>query len=394
LAQNEVVVCPDCDVRTIAKGIELCPDFGTVIVKAGIYLETGLKIDRPMTLQGEKGAIIDAEEKGDILFLLSDSVIVRNLEFRNIGVSYVKDWGAIIVDKAQHFRIENNVLTNTFFGIIVKNSKNGIVANNRVRGEAVEEISSGNAIHLWYCSDMTIRDNRVTHHRDGIYFEFVDNSLIEGNYSAHNVRYGLHFMFSNNDRYLDNVFEKNGSGVAVMFSKDIEMSKNQFLRNWGPASYGLLLKDITDSFIENNRFEENTTAIYAEGATRVSVKENHFVANGYALKMLGSSMENEVRRNNFQSNSFDLFTNASRNYNIYDSNYWSSYKGYDLDRNGIGDIPHQPVSLFTYVVERSPASIILMRSMIIGILDLAEKAAPAITPEGLKDMNPLMNPVP
>ena len=71
----------------------------------------------------------------------------------------------------------------------------------RVRLRAKEEMSSGNAVHLWYCKDITVKDNVVKHHRDGIYLEFVDNSQVSGNISAQNLRYGLHFMFSNDDEY-------------------------------------------------------------------------------------------------------------------------------------------------------------------------------------------------
>ncbi len=392
-AQEEILVCPSCLIKSISQAIEECPPHGIVRIKKGLYNETGLMVRHPMSLIGEPGAIIDAQEGGDILIIVADSVVVRGLEFHNVGVSYVKDWAAIVVDRSHGFVLEENKLINTFFGIFIKYSEKGIIQNNLVQGDAVEEISSGNAIHLWYCKEMKILNNTAIRHRDGIYFEFVDNSIITGNVSQKNVRYGLHFMFSNDDIYKNNLFENNGSGVAVMFSSGIEMMENEFRSNWGPASYGLLLKDITDSFISDNVFEKNTTAIYAEGATRITISENDFKSNGYALKVLGSSMENEISHNNFQSNSFDLFTNSARNYNLYDSNYWSAYKGYDLDRDGIGDVPHRPVNLFTYVVEKSNPAIILMRSMVIGLLDLAEKATPAFTPEGLMDENPLMNPV-
>lgn len=83
-------------------------------------------------------------------------------------------------------------------------------------------------------------------------------------------------MFSNSDAYIGNVFKNNGAGVAVMFTKDVKMFSNTFEQNWGDASYGILLKEISDSYIEGNRFIENTSGIYMEGANRVNIVKTYF----------------------------------------------------------------------------------------------------------------------
>jgi nitrous oxidase accessory protein len=178
-----------------------------------------------------------------------------------------------------------------------------------------------------------------------------------------------------------------------MYGKEIEMDSNTFINNWGPASYGLLLKEITDGKITNNLFKRNTTGIFGEGATRMLINNNRFESNGWAMKILSSCMENEVHDNDFESNSFSVFTNTPRNYNNFSRNYWSEYKGYDLDRDGFGDVPHRPVSLFTFIVEQCEPTLLLMRSNFIALLELAERAAPSITPENLVDEQPRMRPL-
>ncbi len=197
-------------------------------------------------------------------------------------------------------------------------------------------------------------------------------------------------MFSNNDEYLNNTFRNNGAGVAVMFSRNIIMRDNLFEKNWGPSSYGLLLKDILDGEVTGNRFIENTIGIYADGSNRIKITGNEFRHNGWALKILGSCMDNTVNGNNFLSNTFDLITNTSTNYNRFDGNYWSEYSGYDLDKNGIGDIPYKPVKLFSMVVSNLPASIILLRSSFVDLINFAEKITPSLTPVSLADNSPLM----
>jgi nitrous oxidase accessory protein len=199
-------------------------------------------------------------------------------------------------------------------------------------------------------------------------------------------------MFSNDNSYTSNIFKTNGAGVAVMFSKNIEMVSNEFLNNWGTASYGLLLKEIYDGKISNNLFSHNTIGIYAESANRLKIIDNDFEGNGWALKIWGSCMDNTFTGNNFFTNTFDLTTNSSRDYNTYISNYWSNYTGYDLDRNGLGDIPHRPVTMYSYLVGKVDVSILLLRSLFIDILNFAEKVTPLFVPKSLVDPEPLMKP--
>jgi nitrous oxidase accessory protein len=286
--------------------------------------------------------------------------------------------------------IENNRLINTFFGIYLKNAKDCSIRNNFIEGDAKDEFSSGNAIHLWYSKDIEVTGNTCLQHRDGIYLEFVENSNISQNHSERNLRYGLHFMFSNHDTYTENTFVDNGAGVAVMFSHHIYMYRNVFEKNWGPSAYGLLLKDISDGIIQGNRFVENTIGIYGDGANRLRMEANEFQGNGWAMKMLGSSNDNVITGNNFLSNTFDVITNTSVNRNSYNGNFWSDYTGYDLDKDNVGDVPYKPVKLFSFVTSQVPAAIILLRSPFVDLVNFAEKVMPSITPQTLEDAAPLM----
>ncbi len=176
------------------------------------------------------------------LRITADHVSLSGLEIINVGQSYTKDFAAIVVSESDDFVIENNIFKQVFFGILIEKSKEGIIQNNKVSSDAVSQSNSGNGIHLWHCSKMTIANNELSGLRDGIYFEFVKNSNVFGNKSFGNLRYGLHFMFSNENAYYNNIFKDNGAGVAIMFSKFVKMHDNRFEHNWGTASYGLLAK--------------------------------------------------------------------------------------------------------------------------------------------------------
>jgi nitrous oxidase accessory protein len=264
------------------------------------------------------------------------------------------------------------------------------VSGNELHSNAVNEITSANGIHCWKSDSMQILNNTITGHRDGIYFEFVTNSIISHNTSTGNVRYGLHFMFSNDDTYTANLFKNNGAGVAVMFSKGVTMLQNTFAENWGGAAYGILLKEISDSRIEHNRFVRNTTGIYMEGTNRIRIAQNAFDNNGWALKVQASCNDNTITKNNFIGNSFDVATNGSLVLNTFNDNYWDKYEGYDLNHDGVGDVPYRPVSLYAMIAERNPVTMMLFRSFITGLLDKAEKTIPGFIPENLKDDQPRM----
>ena len=390
LRAGTITVCQSCEVKSIKEGVVLAADFDTLLIKKGTYKEFNIQVTKPLTIIGENYPVIDGEDNGEIITIVSDNVTIDGLFIINVGTSYTADYAAIRVVQSENFLIQNVVLEKLFFGIYLEKSKNGKVYHNKIIGDAVDEYNSGNGIQLWYSQNIVVERNIVQHVRDGIYLEFSDNITIENNISSDNLRYGLHFMFSNDDVYKDNTFENNGAGVAVMFSKRIKMQGNTFRKNWGTTSFGVLLKEINDAEIIGNTFEENTVGISIEGSNRINYSKNNFIKNGWAIKVRGACYTNTFIHNNFMYNSFDLAYNSNLNDNIFDENYWSDYTGYDLDRNGTGDIPYRPVKLFSYIVNRTPETIILLRSLFMDIIDFSEKVSPVFTPDDLVDAKPLM----
>lgn len=390
MSANTITVCESCAVKTIKEGISLANQKDTIIVKKGIYQEYDIIIDKSITMIGIDMPVIDGEMKGEIIKIVSDDVSLDGFVVKNVGTSYTEDYAAVRVVGSKNFLIQNLVLEKLFFGIFIEKSKDGKIYNNRIIGDAKEEYNSGNGIQLWYSQNIIVDQNNISQVRDGIYLEFADYCEITNNISTENIRYGLHFMFSNDDLYRWNTFQNNGAGVAVMFSKKIEMYDNNFKDNWGPAAFGLLLKEINDSEIRGNNFENNTTGINIEGSNRVNFNNNDFISNGWAIKSRGACYANHFFDNNFLHNSFDLAYNSKLNDNTFRNNYWSNYTGYDLDKDGIGDVPYRPVKLFSYVVNRTPEAIILLRSLFIDIIDFSEKVSPVFTPDNLMDDSPKM----
>ena len=365
----------------------------TIYVEKGWYKEKNITISKAITLIGVGYPVIDGEHQYEMVSIRADRVKISGFKFIHSGVSSMEDIAGIKIYNRRDVVIEGNIIEDAFFGIYVQAGIHCTLEGNLITAYSRIEQQSGNGIHCWKSDSMLIQGNKISGHRDGIYFEFVTNSLISQNTSMYNLRYGLHFMFSHQDDYISNTFKNNGAGVSVMFTHGVKMLNNSFEDNWGDGSYGLLLKEISDSYVSGNHFLSNTTGIYMEGASRVKISGNVFNSNGWAIKIQASCMEVTVTGNNFQSNTFDIGTNGTLVLNSFDKNYWDKYEGYDIDRDKTGDTPYHPVSLFSMIVEKNPSAMMLFRSFMSTLLDKSEKLIPSITPENLKDDHPSMKPI-
>ncbi|MEI6184101.1 MAG: nitrous oxide reductase family maturation protein NosD [Bacteroidota bacterium] len=380
--------------NTITKAVLASVDHDTILVEKDIYYEKNLVIDKSIILKGIDHPILEGEHLYEIISVKTDNVTIDGFKLQHSGQSSVIDFAGIKIYNRHKVIIINNILDDTFFGIYSQNGSNCTIKNNIISAHQKEEQQSGNGIHCWKSDSMQIIGNTISGHRDGIYFEFVTHSVIWRNYSYKNLRYGLHFMFSSDDSYITNRFEENGSGVSVMYSHGVKMYNNYFKENWGDAAYGILLKEISDSYIQGNHFEKNTSGIYMEGASRILVEKNIFKNNGWGLKIQASCMDIVLQSNNFIGNTFDVGTNGSLVLNKFDGNYWDKYEGYDLNKDKIGDIPYRPVSMYSMIVEKNPPAMMLFRSLIASLMDKTEKVIPSLTPENLKDNHPLMKALP
>ncbi len=388
-AQSVVVVDPAGPVRTVTEALTRVTPGGRITVRAGTYAEPVIRVAVPVTIVGDSGAVFVGGAH-EIFVVTADDVTLRGLTLRHVEPSYVEDRAAILFDSVANCVVEDSRLEGTFFGIYLSRSRGCRISRNVVQGTATAEMSAGNAIHLFHSREVTIDGNRVTGHRDGIYLEFAEDARVVGNESRDNLRYGLHFMFSHRCEYRDNRFVNNGAGVAVMYTRNMLMQGNTFADNWGAASYGLLLKEIRDSRILGNTFRENTVGMYLEGSARNEVTGNTFEANGWAVRVLADAEGNRFSRNAFLRNSFDVSTNSRSNVSTFHGNYWDHYEGYDLDHDGFGDVPFHPVRLFSLLVAQHEPSLILLRSFFVDLLDAAERVMPVLTPETLRDDQPLM----
>lgn len=392
---SEISVCQSgCDVQTPQQAVQMAPVGARIVIHAGTYLlPEPLMIDRALAIEGQGWPVLRGGGRGDVVVVKAAGVSLKGLEIRDSGVSYLHELAGIRVEESAGCRIVGNRLIDNAYGVYLGNAERCVVSDNTIQGSFSSESEAGNGIHSWQGRYHRLARNQIRGHRDGIYLEFTNDSEIVDNQVLGNIRYGLHFMTSHRNLYQHNRFEGNGAGVAVMYSRDVKMLRNVFANNRGTAAYGLLLKDIGAGEIRENRFDDNTFGIYMEGTNRSQFTRNAFTHNGFGLRVFGDCDDNRFQHNTFQGNTFDVTTNSSRNPNHFEENYWASYQGYDLDGDGIGDIPHRPVSLSSVLVERLDTTYVLIKSPLFLLLDQVEQAFPMLIPEPLKDERPLMRPM-
>lgn len=362
----------------------------TVIVSKGLYKEGNIIINKSICFLGKDFPVIDGDKKYEVLSIKASHVVIKGFKIQHSSYASLDDPGGIKIYESRNVTIEENLLSDNFFGIYLQYCSACIIKNNRVISSGKQEQEIGNGIHCWKCDSIQVIGNKIAGNRDGIYFEFVTNSLIWRNISFDNIRYGLHFMFSNYDAYFTNCFTNNGAGVAVMFSNHITMMNNTFRENWGDAAFGMLLKEISDCYMAGNQFRNNTSAIFMDGTNRIIIEKNIFADNGWGMKIQANCMDNVIKHNNFMGNTFDVSTNGTLTLNEFRENYWDKYEGYDLDKNKVGDIPYHPLSLYAVIVEGNPPAMLLYRSFMVSLLDKSEKVLPSLTPDNFIDKQPLM----
>lgn len=379
---------------TIKQAVAASKSGDSILVQSGVYKEGNINLDKPLSLIGIGLPVLDGEMKYEIVSFRANHILMKGFKLINSGEDEIVNIGAVRLYDSQYSTIENNVFENNYFGIYIQRGFRCLIQNNRITSRrATSQERSGDGIHAWVSEELWIKNNYIEGQKDGIYLEKVIKSYIYHNYSKTNLRYGLHFMFADDNVYVNNTFDNNNAGVAVMYSNNVGMVGNNFINNWGDANYGLLLKDISFSKIIDNRFHNNTTAIYLDGATKIDLLKNDFENNGWGMKINSNCMENKIINNNFVNNVFDVGTSGSMAMNDFKRNYWDKYEGYDLNKDKIGDVPFHPLSLYAVLVESNPAVMLLFRTFFVDLLDKTEKIIPSLTPENFVDREPLMKKV-
>ncbi len=357
-----------------------------------------LRVERPITLRGEPGAVVDGGGRLTVLTVAASGVIVEDLTIRGSGPR------VLTVDSGIHVRIASSVvlrrlrLADVLYGIYAERADGLVIEDCALTGRVRpgDENGAGNGVHLWYSAGATVRRDTVTRFLDGIYLSFAGRAHIEESVLDDAGRYGLHTMYCQGGRVLASRFRRNVAGCAIMFSNDLHLERNDFSHNRGPRTYGVLLRDCSAGEFTGNRLVDNTIAMFMDNSNRNRIRDNLVQDNGWGVLLFSSCAKNVFAGNAFINNDYPVALDMRRSDNRFDDgergNYWGESAPYDLDGDGVSDVPYSPVSAFAFVSKQYPDLAILARSPAVAALAVAERVIPALRPSEAVDHLPMVNP--
>jgi nitrous oxidase accessory protein len=387
--------------ETLAAAIAAAAPGDALIVPAGVWRER-LTVDKRLRIEGRPGAVLDGGGAGTVLRITADGVEVRGLTVRGSGDGFTREDAAIRIDHAAGVRIEGVRVEDALFGLFVAQGDRCVIDRCTIAGKDLPEHRRGDGIRLWYSSGCRVTHNLVERSRDVVVW-YSSRTVFEDNL-VRRSRYGLHYMYSDDNSFRRNRFEDNLVGATVMNSRGVELTGNAFSFSTGPSGYGLLVKDADDVFITGNRFVGNATALFFDGAPQARGGRVELRKNLIARNDVGVALEPRTRGIVAWDNSFlgnrvqvQLQGTGQGDGNTWSQggrgNYWSDAVPYDADGDGVSDLPYRPESTFEALADRNAALAFFDGTPGADAIDLGARLFPIFAPrEKLVDPHPLVRP--
>ena len=355
----------------------------TLVIPAGIYAGP-LTVDIPIIIDGNNEVIIDGGGKDSVIYLDTDGAQLRNLHITNSGESH-NQIDACVQVRGNFNIIKDNILDNCLFGIDLQQSNNNIVRRNKISSKPFSLGMRGDAIRLWYSMNNKIVKNKITNSRDSVVW-YSNNNLIADNTSV-GGRYALHFMYSQFNRVENNHYDKHSTGIFLMYSDNVELRGNVISNSLGTIGMGIGFKETSNVTVENNQIIYCATGIYSDLSPYQPDTINSFSNNKIAYNDIGILFHNDWHGNVLKHNQFIGNHNqvavqgaSTANRNVWQSNYWDDYIGFDRDVNGIGDTPYKIYSYADQIWMDIPDTRFFKGSVILEVLNFLERLAPFTEP--------------
>jgi nitrous oxidase accessory protein len=381
--------------RSLQEAIAAAKPGDVIRVQPGVY--TGqLILDKQLALEGVGKPVLRGEGRGSVVIVIADRCSIRGFVIEHGGGDLQAEDSGLLL-KSNENTVAGNELRDVLYGIYLYHSQRNTIRGNTVRGRRELEVGSrGAGLHLWNSPDNTIEENTITDARDGMYIQSSPGNNIRRN-RVFGVRYGLHYMSSDANKFEENVFSDNVAGAAIMYSRKIELRRNAFVHNRGFSSFGVLFQDCEENVAEENFIIDNATGVFSEALRKSVFRRNVIAENDLALEIFSSCAQNLFVENNFVENLSPLQLIGKRSDTRWQEggrgNYWSDYRGYDLDGDGVGDVAHKVQNVFEYLEGNYPRLRLYLSSPAAQALAASEQTFPIIKGSPEKDGAPLMKPI-
>ncbi len=359
----------------------------------------GIVIDIPVSLVGEPGARLVGSGKGHVLLLDAPGILVSGLTITGSGLKLEsEDSGIFVTKRAVGARIEGNRLDDNLIGVYLKGAKDALVKANVIRGRRDLRMNErGNGVQIWNAPGAQVEGNDIRYGRDGIFVTTSKKNAFRGN-RMRDLRFAIHYMYTNLSEVTDNHSIGNHVGYAIMYSRGLTVRGNL---SEGDRDHGLLLNYANGAEIAGNRVTGSPDrsgphkCVFIYNANKNSIQGNHFEACDIGIHFTAGSERNQFTGNAFVGNRTQVKYVGTRDIEWSTGeagNYWSDNVAFDLDGNGIADAPYHPNDLVDQVVWRHPLALLLLNSPATQAVRWSQSAFPSLRPGGVTDSFPLMRP--
>lgn len=363
----------------------------TIYLNPGVY-KGPVRIDKPLTLAGSEGTVVDGGGKGHVITVQSEDVTVKGLTIRNSGKG--DENSGIFVDHGVRVILKNNVFKDVHYGIYIKKGADVTVTENVITGGSGHFSGKGNGIHIFKGTDSIIEKNRIEGVQDGIYFDFASGVTVRFNEIRHS-RYGMHFMFSEKIKAENNVAEGNMIGFMIMDSGELKFAGNKISDQFHFRGFGIYIYQSRDILFQRNEIVRNSVGISFEMSENSVFRRNLIAANQIGLQFRKENGKNVFTENNFIGNIVSSAVDGKA-YRLDDGrkgNYWDDYKSYDTDGDGIGDNPYRAGSVYDTLFKWQPHWQFYFESPAVMMWTRTEAMFPSHSHAPVYDDNPLVRPV-
>ncbi len=386
-------VAPGDDLQ---KAIDHAADGATLCLQAGRYQGT-FHIEHSVRLVGPRDAVIVNPGHGSAFTVHADHVTFRGFTISGTGDLRRKQDAGVFVAKADDVHVEHMTMRHVLYGVTVQQANGLRVLDNDIscRRQTAMGIR-GDSIRLWEARHSLVRGNRLHHCRDLVVWYSPDN-VIENNL-VEDGRYGTHFMYSSRNLVQHNRYVRNVVGVFVMYSRNIRLDSNVLADSNGASGVGLGLKESGNLEITRNEFIHNAVGVYSDTAPLDEANTVLYAYNDFRLNNVGFTYHSPPVRNTLVANTFkDNITMMSiegegdATHITWDHNYYGEYAGYDLNDDGVGDVPFESRSVTNQLLDRYPKLAVFMGAPAMFLIETAARVSPMYQPHKLmSDAHPLM----
>ena len=389
LQAKEILVPPGAE--TLGAAIEAAAPGDVLTLGPGTYGPA--VIDKALTLQGND-SVIDGGHKGTVLLVTADDVTIRGLTVQASGRRDEDiDAGIKVPKGVARTVIEDCLLTDNLHGIDFHGAIDAEARRNRIiGGQDPHMIERGNGFYVWNAPGVVIEDNEVRYGRDGIFSNASKKDIFRRNVFR-DLRFAIHYMYTNDSVVEDNVSIGNHLGFAMMYSRRVIIRGNISLMD---RDHGVMLNSANDSDVTGNLVIGAAKCTFLYDANKNLIAGNRFQDCGIGIHYTAGSARNAVTGNTFVANRNQVKYVGSRDLEWSlegRGNFWSDLAAFDLNGDGLADQAFRPNDMMDHILWSQPAAGLLIGSPAVQLIRWSQSSFPATLPGGIIDSHPLMAPI-